>query len=72
MARNDQACPWPEIIMRSFFVASASNATSEKPFYGSWNRLVTLLVPPDTIFEVVPQYLQWDRGGTLSTSSISM
>ena len=44
-----------EIIMRSFFTAGASTATSEKPFYGSWNRLLNTLFPPDTIFEV-PQF----------------
>jgi hypothetical protein len=48
--------PWPEIIMRSFFVAGASSATSERPFFGSWNRLLNTVFPPDTIFEVVPQY----------------
>lgn len=48
--------PWPEIIMRSFFTAGASTATSEKPFYGSWNRLLNTLFPPNTIFEVVPQF----------------
>ena len=42
--------------MRSFFIAGASTATSEKPFYGSWNRLLNTLFPPDTIFEVVPQF----------------
>lgn len=45
--------PWSEIIMRSFFIAGAS---SEKPFYGPWNRLLNTMFPPDTIFEVVPQY----------------
>ena len=50
------AGPWPEIIMRSFFIAGATIATSEKPFYGSWNRLLNTLFPPDTIFEVVPQF----------------
>ncbi|KAF8530607.1 hypothetical protein BU17DRAFT_35918 [Hysterangium stoloniferum] len=45
--------PWSDIIMRSFFVASSS--TSEKPFYGSWNRLLNTMFPVDTIFEVVPQ-----------------
>jgi hypothetical protein len=48
--------PWPEIIMRSFFTAGASTATSEKPFYGSWNRLLNTMFPPDTLFEVVPQF----------------
>lgn len=52
----ENAQPWPEIIMRSFFTAGASNATSEKPFYGSWNRLLNTLFPPDTLFEVVPQF----------------
>ena len=56
MGQNAQAGPWPELIMRSFFAAGASNATFEKPFYGSWNRLLTTLFPPDTIFGVVPQY----------------
>ncbi|KIL57044.1 hypothetical protein M378DRAFT_88406 [Amanita muscaria Koide BX008] len=44
--------PWPEIIMRSFFIST----TSEKPFYGSWNRLLNTMFPPDTLFKVVPQY----------------
>lgn len=48
--------PWPEIIMRSFFIAGASSATSRNPFYGSWNRLLNTIFPPDTIFEVFPQY----------------
>lgn len=47
--------------MRSFFIAGASTATSEKPFYGSWNRLLNTLFPPDTIFEVSPQYTTNDR-----------
>ncbi|KAI0327010.1 hypothetical protein GY45DRAFT_1328132 [Cubamyces sp. BRFM 1775] len=50
------AGPWPEIVMRSFFIAGSTSATSEKPFYGSWNRLLNTLFPPDTIFEVVPQF----------------
>ncbi|KAF7972898.1 hypothetical protein HWV62_16616 [Athelia sp. TMB] len=45
---------WPEIIMRSF---SISSATPEKPFYGPWNRLLNTMFPPDTSFEIVPQYL---------------
>lgn len=48
--------PWSDIIMRSFFVASASSSTSGKPFYGSWNRLLNTMFPVDTMFEVVPQY----------------
>ncbi len=36
--------------MRSFFAAGY-----EKPFYGSWNRLLNTLFPPNTLFEVVPQ-----------------
>jgi len=55
MGQNASAGPWPELIMRSF-VAGASNATFGGPFYGSWNRLLTTLFPPDTTFEVVPQY----------------
>ncbi|KAM6496591.1 hypothetical protein JOM56_007064 [Amanita muscaria] len=38
--------------MRSFFIST----TSEKPFYGSWNRLLNTMFPPDTLSEVVPQY----------------
>jgi len=56
MIHNARAGPWPELIMRSFFVAGASSAISEKPFYGSWNRLLTTLFLPDTVFEVVSQY----------------
>ena len=48
--------PWPKIIMRSFFTTGASTTTSEKPFYGFWNRLLNTLFPPDTIFEIVPQF----------------
>ncbi|KAF7974503.1 hypothetical protein HWV62_12070 [Athelia sp. TMB] len=40
--------------MRSF---SISSATPEKPFYGPWNRLLNTMFPPDTSFEIVPQYL---------------
>ena len=32
--------PWSEIIMRSSLTTGESTATSEKTFYGSWNRLV--------------------------------
>lgn len=56
MAHGAQADPWPELIMRSFFAAGASSTTFGNPFYGSWNRLLTTLFPPDTTFEVVPQY----------------
>lgn len=54
--------PWPEIIMRSFFIAGASSSTSEKPFYGPWNRLLNTMFPVDTIFEVVPQYFPQSVG----------
>jgi len=47
---------WPEVIMRSFFTAGTSVATSEKLFFGSWNRLLNTMFPPDTSFEVVPQF----------------
>lgn len=56
MTDNAQAGPWPGLIVRSFVIAGAYNPTSERPFYGSWNRLLTTLFPPDTVFEVVPQY----------------
>ncbi|RPD81880.1 hypothetical protein L226DRAFT_528111 [Lentinus tigrinus ALCF2SS1-7] len=44
--------------MRSFSIAGAltPSATSEKPFYGSWNRLLNTVFPVDTTFEVVPQF----------------
>ncbi|KZT22287.1 hypothetical protein NEOLEDRAFT_1071902 [Neolentinus lepideus HHB14362 ss-1] len=45
--------PWPEILMHSFFVAAV--ATSDKPHYGSWNRLLNTVFPVDTMFEVVSQ-----------------
>ncbi|KAJ8482261.1 hypothetical protein ONZ45_g15011 [Pleurotus djamor] len=48
--------PWPEYIMRSFFIAGSSTTTSESPFYGSWNRFLNSLFPFDTSFEVHPQY----------------
>ncbi|KAJ3539693.1 hypothetical protein NM688_g6327 [Phlebia brevispora] len=49
------ASPWPDVITRSFLIAGLSSATSEKSFYGSWNRLLNTLFPPNTPFEVVPQ-----------------
>ena len=55
MQPTTDAGPWPEIIMRSF-IAKAANVPSEKPFYGSWNRFLNTVFPPDTIFEVVPQF----------------
>src|ERR1700733_9464261 len=51
---SDISPPWSNIIMHSFFVAGSS--TSEKPFYGSWNRLLNTMFPVDTMFEVVPQF----------------
>lgn len=51
-----QPGPWPEIIMRSFSIASSANTTLEKPFYGPWNRLLNTIFPPNTIFEVVPKF----------------
>jgi hypothetical protein len=56
---------WPEIIIRSFFVAGAASATfgkGGKPFYGPWNRLLNTLFPPNTAFEVVPQYFPATTG----------
>lgn len=47
--------------MRSFFVASSASATSEKPFCGSWNRLLNTMFPPDTVFEISPQFPVNDR-----------
>ena len=52
----DDSLPWSEIIMRSFFIAGASTATSEKPFYGPWNRVLNTVFHPDTIFEIVLQF----------------
>ncbi|KAF8334974.1 uncharacterized protein EI90DRAFT_2913754 [Cantharellus anzutake] len=42
--------------MRSLFIAGASSTTFEKPFFGSWNRLLNAMFSPDILFEVVPQF----------------
>ncbi|KAF9039712.1 hypothetical protein BDZ89DRAFT_1060853 [Hymenopellis radicata] len=43
--------PWPEIIMRSFFIAGASGGENQQ-FNGPWNRLLNTMFPADTMFEV--------------------
>ncbi|KZT03430.1 uncharacterized protein LAESUDRAFT_729235 [Laetiporus sulphureus 93-53] len=48
--------PWPKIIMHSFSVAGASSTTSKKLFNGSWNRLLNVIFPPWSTFEIVPQF----------------
>jgi len=58
MAANPQTGPWPEFILHSFSIANATNGSSfEMPFNGPWNRLLATVFPPDTVFEVTPQYI---------------
>ncbi|KXN88050.1 hypothetical protein AN958_07782 [Leucoagaricus sp. SymC.cos] len=53
----EKSVPWSEIIMHPFSNSAATpyGAMIEKPFYGSWNRLLNTLFPAASIFEVVPQ-----------------
>jgi hypothetical protein len=54
MSHTTATPPWPEIIMRSFSASGTAILNQFEPHYGSWNRLLNTVFPPDTAFEVIP------------------